>query len=150
MSYQKRNADLDQSAERMIWSLRLGNCRKNVGNSIEIYIAYCLHWGLTKAFDMVRRSGLWQLLRKFHCTEKFKKILKSLHEGMLGRVSIGGEFSEPFPVTESDRDASLVQYFSTYFMQQCSAKQQRTCNVVFSFVFKRLATLQSEQFASID
>ena len=42
---------------------------------------------LTKAFDMVSRSGLWPLLRKFGCTEKFTKILKSLHEGMLGRVN---------------------------------------------------------------
>ena len=51
---------------------------------------------LTKAFDMVSRSHLWLLLRKFGCTEKFMKILKSLHEGMLGKVDIGGEFSEPF------------------------------------------------------
>ena len=45
---------------------------------------------LRKAFDMVSRSGLWLLLRKFGCTEMFTKILKLLHEGMLGRKNIGG------------------------------------------------------------
>ena len=57
---------------------------------------YTVFIDLTKAFDMVSRSGLWLLLRKFGCTEKFMKILKSLHEGMLGKVNFGGEFSEPF------------------------------------------------------
>ena len=67
---------------------------------------YTVFIDLTKAFDMVSRSGLWLLLRKFGCTEKFTKILKSLHEGMLGRVNIGGVFSEPFPVTNGVRPAS--------------------------------------------
>ena len=41
---------------------------------------YTVFIDLTKAFDMVSRSGLWLLLRKFGCTEKFTKILKSLHK----------------------------------------------------------------------
>jgi hypothetical protein len=40
---------------------------------------YTVFIDLTKAFDIVSRSGLWLLLWKFGCTEKFTKILKSLH-----------------------------------------------------------------------
>ena len=69
-------------------------CREQHRDLYRVFI------NLTKAFDMVSRSGLWLLLRKFGCTEKFTKILKSLHEGMLGRVNIGREFSEPFGVRQ--------------------------------------------------
>ena len=65
---------------------------------------YTVFIDLTKAFDMVSRSSLWLLLRKFGCTEKFTKILKSLHEG---RVNIEGEFSEPFPVTNGVRQGCI-------------------------------------------
>src|ERR1044072_5573686 len=49
---------------------------------------YTVFIDLTKAFDTVSRDGLWKVLRKFGCTEKFTKILQSLHDGMLGRVSV--------------------------------------------------------------
>ena len=35
-------------------------------------------------------------------------MLKSLHEGMLGRVNIGGEFSESFPVTNGVRQGCIA------------------------------------------
>ena len=63
---------------------------------------------LTKAFHMVSRSGLLLLLRKYGCTEKFTRILKSLHESILGRVIVGGEFSEPFPVTNGVRQRCIA------------------------------------------
>ena len=47
-------------------------------------------------------------LRTFGWTEKFIKILKSLHEGMLVRVSIGREFAEPFPVTNGVRQRCIA------------------------------------------
>ena len=47
-------------------------------------------------------------LAEFGCTENFTKIMKSLHEGMLGIVNIGGEFSEPFPVTNGVRQGCVA------------------------------------------
>ena len=113
--------------------MRLGNCRKNVGNSIELYTVFI---DLTKAFDMVSRSGLWQLLRKFGCTEKFTKILKSLHEGMLGRVNIGGEFSEPFPVTNGLRQGCIAgpKLFKLFYAAMLNeATRDLQCGVFIRF-----------------
>jgi len=35
---------------------------------------------LTKAFDSVKRDGLWSTMAKLGCPEKFVNIVKSLHE----------------------------------------------------------------------
>src|ERR1044072_9099973 len=69
---------------------------------------YTLFIDLTKAFDTVSRDGLWKVLRKFGCTEKFTKILQSLHDGMLGRVSIDGTLSEHFPITNGVRQGCIA------------------------------------------
>ena len=47
-----------------------------------------------KAFDTVVRTGLWQLLKKYGCPEKFTTMIESLHTGMMANVSVGGEVSE--------------------------------------------------------
>ena len=53
----------------------------------------------SKAFDTVGRTGLLQLLRKYGCPEKFTTIIAALHTGMMANVSVGGEVSESFGVT---------------------------------------------------
>ena len=49
---------------------------------------------VSKAFDTVGRTGLWQLLRKYGCPEKFTTMIEALHTGMMANVSFGGEVSE--------------------------------------------------------
>ncbi|KAK2176422.1 hypothetical protein NP493_663g02043 [Ridgeia piscesae] len=44
----------------------------------------------SKAFDTVGRTGLWQLLRKYGCPEKFTTMIEALHTGMMANVSVGG------------------------------------------------------------
>ena len=61
----------------------------------ELYIAFI---DLAKAFDTVNRELLWNALSKFGVPNKFLTILKSLHDNMNARVSIGGNKSEPFNV----------------------------------------------------
>ena len=34
----------------------------------------------SKAFDTVGRTGLWQLLRKYGCSEKFSAMIEALHK----------------------------------------------------------------------
>ena len=53
----------------------------------------------SKAFDTVGRTGLWQLLRKYGCPEKFTTMIQALHTRIMANVSVGGEVSESFNVT---------------------------------------------------
>ena len=54
-----------------------------------------------KAFDTVGRTGLWQLLRKYGFPEKFTSMIDALHTGVMANVSVGGEVSESFSVTNA-------------------------------------------------
>lgn len=47
---------------------------------------YVVFVDFTKAFDTVGRSGLWQLLRKYGCPEKFTNMIRALHTGMNAKV----------------------------------------------------------------
>ena len=53
---------------------------------------------LTKAFGTVNCDGLWRIMHKFGCPNKFINFVKQFHEGILDRVQDDGEFSQPFPV----------------------------------------------------
>ena len=62
-------------------------------------VLYVVFVDFSKAFDTVGRTGLWQLVMKFGCLEKFITMLEALHTGMLANVSVGGEVLESFSVT---------------------------------------------------
>ena len=57
---------------------------------------YMIFIDLTKAFDTVHREGLWKVLRKIGCTEKFIRVIRNFHEGMMAQVLDSGEISDPF------------------------------------------------------
>ena len=63
---------------------------------------------LTKAFDTVNRDGLWKIMAKFGCPEKFINIVRLFHDGMEARVKDNGEFSEPFPVTNGVKQGCVL------------------------------------------
>ncbi len=46
---------------------------------------YMVFVDLTKAFDTVNRDGLWKILLKLGCPDKFVSLIRSFHEGMLQR-----------------------------------------------------------------
>ena len=60
---------------------------------------YIVFVDFTKAFDTVRRTGLWQLLRKYRCPEKFTTMIDSLYTGLMVNVRNGGEVSDTFVIT---------------------------------------------------
>ena len=62
----------------------------------------------SKAFDTVGRTGLWQLLRKYGCPEKFTTMIKALHTRMMANVSVGGEVSESFSVTNGVKQGCIL------------------------------------------
>nr|VZI20648.1 unnamed protein product [Spirometra erinaceieuropaei] len=60
---------------------------------------YSIFVDLTKAFDTVNREGLWKLMQKFGCSERFTQMVRQLHDGMMARVTDNGAVSEAFAVT---------------------------------------------------
>ena len=54
---------------------------------------------LTRAFYTVSRAGLWKIMSKLGCPDKFIALVRSFHDGMQVRVQDDGESSEPILVT---------------------------------------------------
>ena len=63
---------------------------------------------LTKAFDTVCREGLWKIMAKFGCPEKFIVIVRQFHDDMNARVQDDGEYSEPFAVTNGVKQGCVL------------------------------------------
>ena len=53
---------------------------------------------VTNAFDTVSREGLWNIMAKFGCPDKFIPMMRQFHDDMLVRIQNDGGFSDPFPV----------------------------------------------------
>ena len=67
----------------------------------------------TKAFDTIGRTGLWQLLRKYGCHEKFTT---SLHTRMMVNVRNGGEVPDTFAITNGVKQGCVLAptFFSIF------------------------------------
>ena len=64
----------------------------------------------SKTFDTVGRTRLWQLMRKYGCPEKFTTMIEALHTGMMANVSVGGEVSESFSVTNGVKQGFVLAH----------------------------------------
>ena len=69
---------------------------------------YMVFVDFSKAFDTVGRTGLWQLLKKYGCPEKFTTMIEALHTGMMATVNVGGEVSESFRVTNGIKQGCVL------------------------------------------
>nr|VZI48570.1 unnamed protein product [Spirometra erinaceieuropaei] len=63
---------------------------------------------LTKAFDTLNREGLWKIIQKFGCPERFTQIVRQLHDGMMARVTDNGAVSEAFAVTNGVKQECVL------------------------------------------
>ncbi|BHF65234.1 hypothetical protein SprV_0200824400 [Sparganum proliferum] len=63
---------------------------------------------LTKAFDTVNREGLWKILQKFGCPERFTQMVRQLRDGILARVTDNGAVSEAFAVTNGVKQGCVL------------------------------------------
>ena len=78
---------------------------------------YMVFVDFSKAFNTVGRTGLWQLLRKYGCPEKFTTMIEALHIGIMAIVSVGGEVSESFRVTNGvKQDCVLAPTLFSIFL----------------------------------
>nr|VZI25489.1 unnamed protein product [Spirometra erinaceieuropaei] len=63
---------------------------------------------LTKAFDTVNREGLWKIMQKFGCPERFTQMVRQLHDGMMARVTDNGAVSGAFAVTNGVKQGCVL------------------------------------------
>ena len=70
-----------------------------------LYLAFV---DLTKAFDLVSRSGLFKLLERIGCPPKLLSIIKSFHDNMRSTVSFDGNTSEPFPILSGVKQGCVL------------------------------------------
>ena len=63
---------------------------------------------LSKAFDTVSRDGLWKIMAKFGCPNKFIALVRSFHDGMQVWVQDDGESSEPILVTNGVKQGCVL------------------------------------------
>ena len=86
----------------------------------------------SKAFDTVRMTGLWQLLKKNGCPERFTTMIEAPHTGMVANVNVGGEVSESSRVTNGVKQGCILtprSFPSSY--QQCSTMLSETGGGVY-------------------
>ena len=69
---------------------------------------YCLHVDFSKAFNTVNRWTLWKVLRAYGCPESFINMIRQFHDGMTGRVSIGGDISDAFPINHGVKQGCIL------------------------------------------
>ncbi|XP_044874489.1 uncharacterized protein LOC123371222, partial [Mauremys mutica] len=69
---------------------------------------YTIFVDLTKAFDTVSREGLWRIMSKFGCPDRFILMVRQFHDGMTARVLDDGEASEAFPVTNGVKQGCVL------------------------------------------
>lgn len=94
----------NRSTVDMIFCLRQLQ-EKCIEHNRSLYVVFV---DFTKAFDTVGRTGLWELLRKYGCPEKFTGMVESLHTGMMAKVKEAGETSHSFPVSNGVKQGCVL------------------------------------------
>ena len=93
-----------RSTMDMIFSLRQlqEKCREQ---RKPLYMAFI---DLTKAFDLISRDGLFQILSKIGCPPKLLSITKSFHTNMKGVVQFDGSTSDAFDITSGVKQGCVL------------------------------------------
>nr|VZH99391.1 unnamed protein product [Spirometra erinaceieuropaei] len=69
---------------------------------------YSTFMDLTKAFDTLNREGLWKIMKKFGCLERFTQMVRQLYDGMPTRVTEHGVVSEVFALTNEVKHSCVL------------------------------------------
>ena len=100
----------------MVFSLRQlqEKCREQ---QMPLYIAFI---DLTKAFDLVSRDGLFQILPKIGCPPKLQSMIESFYRNMKGTVQFNGSSSRPFDIRSGLKQGSVLAQRSLESSLPCS------------------------------
>ena len=118
----------DRGTKDMIFTARQlqEKCQEQ---NVDLYMAFV---ELTKAFDTVRCDGLWKILTKFGCPPRYIAMVRQFHDGLQARVQNYGEYSEPFPVTNGDKQGCfMAPTLYTMMFLLCSQMLSKTLMLVF-------------------
>nr|VZI46789.1 unnamed protein product [Spirometra erinaceieuropaei] len=63
---------------------------------------------LTKSFDTVSREGLWKIMQKFGCPERFTQMMRQLYDGMMVQVTDNGAVSGAFAMTNGVKQGYVL------------------------------------------
>ena len=69
---------------------------------------YIVFMDFSKAFNTVNRWTLWKVLKACGCPESFIDMIRQFHVGMTGRVSIGGDISDAFPINHRVKQGCVL------------------------------------------
>ena len=88
----------------MIFSLRQiqEKCREQ---QKPLFVAFV---DLTKAFDTVSRSGLFQILHKVGCPPRLLDLIRSFHDNMTSTVSFDGSTSDSFDIRRGVKQGCVL------------------------------------------
>ena len=72
---------------------------------------------LSKAFDTVSRKGLWLIMKRLDCPQRFLNMVIQLHEDQYGQIRLNNDLSEPFPITNGVKQGCVLvpTLFSVFF-----------------------------------
>ena len=124
-----------RSTMDMIFCLRQVQ-EKCIEQNMPLYVVFV---DFSKAFDTVSRNGLWLVLRKFGCTERFVKIIEALHTGMQANVALSGTVSRDFSVRNGVKQVCVLA--PTLFSMYLSAMLEVASEMLrreFSFKQERM------------
>jgi len=79
-----------------------------------LYVAFV---DLTKAFDLISKSGLFAILRRFDCPETLLNIILKLHDDMHAAVQVDGSRSRRFPIKRGVKQGCVLAptFFAIFF-----------------------------------
>ena len=94
----------ERSTVDMIFSLRQlqEKCREQ---HKPLYIAFI---DLTKAFDLVSREGLFDILLKIGCPPKLHSLIRSFHDDMKATIQYEGSMSNPFDIKSGVKQGCVL------------------------------------------
>ena len=93
-----------RSTHDMIFSVRQIQ-EKSREQNMPLYMVFI---DLTKAFDLVSRSGLFKILELIGCPPKLLLFVKNFHDNMKGVVEFDGSTSEPFNITSGVKQGCVL------------------------------------------
>ena len=91
ISYQRHNIGTNDT----ILSLQQIQ-EKYIEQNIPLYMIFV---DQVKAFHIVNRDALWNILHKLECFACFVKLISALHTGMKASINLKGELSELFEIS---------------------------------------------------
>ena len=71
---------------------------------------YTVYIDLTKAFDLVSRSGLFQLLDKIGCPPNLLSMITAFHSNMKSTVLYDGAVSNAFPINSGIKQGCVIAF----------------------------------------